>query len=200
MVLFVIVVGIDLRRKKKQKHQNLVKIFNFFLHVFFSISSFDGLSREAPDTIYPIRFRDDVTITIDAPNRYSNTETIIILYTLPNGNTTEQTMGKKMVKGDDWHLDIQHIKARTEFIRSALQSKNIVVAYLENNLKSWPAWKRQHLNYQSLANKIVDTIYSIIPGKRKEVYLNGHSGGGIFIFSYIQSVSKIRAHIKRVGF
>jgi len=36
---------------------------------------------------------------------------VIILYALPNGNTTEHTMGKKKVEGDDWHFDIQHIKA-----------------------------------------------------------------------------------------
>lgn len=39
---------------------------------------------------------DDVKITIDVPANYSYLKkTIIVLYTLPNGNTTEQTMGKK---------------------------------------------------------------------------------------------------------
>jgi hypothetical protein len=58
--------------------------FKFFHLLFFLILSFKALSKEAPATIYPISFR-DVTITIDAPKHYSNKETIIILYALPNG-------------------------------------------------------------------------------------------------------------------
>ena len=35
---------------------------------------------------------------------------ILIFYALPNGNTTAETMGKKIKEGDDWHFDIQHIR------------------------------------------------------------------------------------------
>ncbi|MGO8056334.1 hypothetical protein, partial [Rhizobium leguminosarum] len=67
----------------------------------------------------------DVSITIDQPSSFKNgASTIIILYALPNGNSTAQTMGKKMQPGDDWHFDIQHIKAQTEFIRSEWKKKN----------------------------------------------------------------------------
>src|SRR5215212_6578155 len=71
---------------------------------------------------------EDVNITIDVPGNYNSSyKTIIILYALPAGNTTEQTMGKKMVAGDDWHFDIQHIKAQTKFIRNELKRQNIIV-------------------------------------------------------------------------
>src|SRR3569833_1658400 len=73
----------------------------------------------------------DVKFTIDAPIRYPFRETIMIIYVLPNGNTTEQTMCKKLSPGDDWHFDIQHIKAQTAFLRNKLE-QNIIVAYLEN--------------------------------------------------------------------
>ncbi|HYC27938.1 MAG TPA: hypothetical protein VEB42_03965, partial [Chitinophagaceae bacterium] len=62
---------------------------------------------------------EDVRITIDAPPEKEDTKTILILYALPNGNTTEQTMGKQLQPGDDWHFDIQHIRAQTQFIRNA---------------------------------------------------------------------------------
>ncbi len=68
-------------------------------------------ASSATDTLYSFRFRDDVTITIDRPVSQLKKHTQLILFALPNGNTTAQTMGKKMEPGDDWHFDIQHIKA-----------------------------------------------------------------------------------------
>jgi hypothetical protein len=131
--------------------------------------------------------------------KFVHKETILIVYALPNGNSTLQTMGKKMAEGDDWHFDIQHIKAQTDFVRATLKNTNVVVAYLENTYKSWPLWKTWHIDYPQLTRQILDTINSVIPGK-KDVYLNGHSGGGSFIFSFLQSVIKIPSFIKRISF
>src|SRR5688572_5571508 len=80
----------------------------------------------------------DIKVTIDRP-RNIRKDTRIVFYALPNGNTTEQTMGKKMNKSDDWHFDIQHIRAQTRFLRETIGGEPIVVIYLENSLKSWPA-------------------------------------------------------------
>ena len=44
-----------------------------------------------------------------------NKRTEIAIFALPNGNTIEQTIGKKLNTGDDWHYDIQHIGAQTRF-------------------------------------------------------------------------------------
>lgn len=140
----------------------------------------------------------DVKITLDIP-QYQNTQTILILFALPNGNTTEQTMGKKTTAADDWHFDIQHIKAQTGFLREKM-NENVVVAYLENNFRSWPLWKQKHADFKREIQQIVDTIYSIIPSKKKTIYLNGHSGGGSFIFGYIDGVEKIPGTIERITF
>jgi len=67
---------------------------------------------------------------------------LLIFFATPNGNTIEQTIGKQMQPGDDWHFNIQHIGAQTRFLRNILTNQTIVVAYLENSLKSWPAWRR----------------------------------------------------------
>ncbi len=144
---------------------------------------------------------DSVRVTIDKPPFFSSRkETIISFFALPNGNTTEQTMGKKMVEGDDWHFDIQHIRAQTAFIRKLMPEKNFVVIYLENNLKSWPAWKSRRPNYRDLIPNIIDSLSGLIPGNMKSIYLNGHSGGGSFIFGYLASFEKIPAKIKRISF
>ena len=93
--------------------------------VFFSANG------QVVDPLVRFTMYTDVKITIDAPlNSLDKKEKLVILYALPNGNTTEQTMGKKLAPGDDWHFDIQHIKAQTEFIRKELPHKTIVVVYL----------------------------------------------------------------------
>ena len=64
----------------------------------------------------------------------------LVFYALPNGNSIEWTMGKRMSTGDDWHFDIQHIAAQTRFIQSLQPQKEIIIIYLAIELKSWPAW------------------------------------------------------------
>ncbi|HRG25078.1 MAG TPA: hypothetical protein PLL23_11820, partial [Chitinophagaceae bacterium] len=96
------------------------------------------------------RMSPGVKITLDRPKRLHLTGPVeLILYALPNGNSTEWTMGKQPAPGDDWHYDIQHIRAQTAFIRKQSRGKNYVVAYLENDLKSWPAWKRANPDYST---------------------------------------------------
>lgn len=41
-----------------------------------------------------------------------NDKVLLIFYALPNGNTIEQTFGKNLKEGDDWHFNIQHIGAQ----------------------------------------------------------------------------------------
>jgi hypothetical protein len=108
-------------------------------------------------------------------------------------------MGKTLKPGDDWHFDIQHIRAQTRFIREKLK-ENIVVVYLENNLKSWPAWKTAHADYANRARQIVNDVYYKYKSPGKEIYLNGHSGGGRFIFCYIESQPFLTPVVKRISF
>lgn len=153
----------------------------------------------AQQAIDSFRMYNDVKITIDRPASYPYARTLVILFALPNGNTTEQTMGKKLQPNDDWHFDIQHIKAQTEFIREKLD-QNIVVAYLENNYKSWPLWKQKHAEFKTEIPHIVDTVFNLVKRKKKILYLNGHSGGGSFIFGYLNAVGKIPSFIQRISF
>jgi len=166
----------------------------------FAINICIAASAQPRDTTYSFSIGDDVTVTMDMPELQKKQETILIIYALPNGNSTAQTMGKKMMPGDDWHFDIQHIRAQTKFIRNALKKQNIVVAYLENKYKSWPQFKKVHPDYPSRIPFIIDTLFSIIPTKKKSLYLNGHSGGGSFIFGYLQSVDVIPLFVKRISF
>ncbi len=170
-----------------------------FLNLCVCILSPDILAAQS--TIDSFRIYNDIKITIDKPEALNKKKkTIIIFYALPNGNTTAQTMGKKMQEGDDWHFDIQHIRAQTNFIRNQDSGKNYIVYYLENTFKSWPLWKQKHKDSIFLITKIVDSLFQSIHAKHKVIYLNGHSGGGSFIFGYLANVQKIPQYIRRISF
>jgi len=125
---------------------------------------------------------------------------LLVFYALPNGNTIEQTFGKRLREGDDWHYDIQHIGAQTRFLRQVIKDRTVVVAYLENNRKSWPAWTAATTDYREQVKGIVDGVTAIFAQWHPELVLNSHSGGGRFIFSYIDAYDEIPPEVMRIAF
>ncbi len=145
----------------------------------------------------------DVKITVNAPSPGDFNPELpmcITLFALPNGNTTEQTIGKQLEPGDDWHYDIQHIGAQTRFIREHVKEYNLVTAYLENDFKSWPAWKASHGDHAELVQSIVDSVRNIFGEFENYVVLSGHSGGGRFTFSFLDGFDIIPEYVKRISF
>jgi len=176
----------------------LPRLFIIILLVLICNFSFSQTDKSVIDSF---RLYGDVKVTIDKPAGLSkHKKTIVTFFALPNGNSTEQTMGKQMQPGDDWHFDIQHIRAQTKFIRQQLPNRNFVVIYLENNYKSWPSWKQKHPDFKKEIPHLVDSLAGLFSSKRNEIYLNGHSGGGSFIFGYLAGVEKITSSIKRISF
>jgi hypothetical protein len=143
----------------------------------------------------------DVKVHINAPAKLDRKKPLkLIFFALPNGNTTEQTIGRKLKPGDDWHFDIQHIGAQTRFLRKALPENNLVVVYLEAEKKSWPLWRREHADLANLIPQIVDSIKATFKGFDVRVTLSGHSGGGSFIFGYLNAMDRIPDDIERIAF
>jgi hypothetical protein len=143
----------------------------------------------------------DVTICINAPLYFNKKgETFLVLFTLPNGNSIEWTKGKKMKPGDDWHFDIQHIAAQTRFVRSLDKKNNYIVVYLMAEQKSWPTWKRTTPGSLPLIRNIVDSLSGLFKEYHPKIVLNGHSGGGSFIFGYLDAVEKIPDNVERIAF
>ena len=144
-----------------------------------------------------------VTATIVAPARIDRKKRVdLILYALPNGNTTAQTIGQRLTEGLDWHFDIQHIGAQTRALRERGLSQAIVV-YLEADSKSWPQWRRVR-GYET-ANKrivgIVDEVRNAIGNPpRVAVTLTGHSGGGSFMFGFVEGRDTLPSWLERIAF
>ena len=144
---------------------------------------------------------DGVRIFIDAPppGSFSPDKPVeLVFYALPNGNTIEETIGKKLSPGDDWHFDIQHIGAQTRWLRQVITNKTIVVAYLEADTKSWPLWRKTHSDQR--IGEILNEVCVIFPTNRTEIVLASHSGGGSLVFGYLNSVEAIPAYVRRIAF
>ena len=166
-------------------------------------NDFSGFTTNHPwgERVASFVFAPDVKIHVNAPpleEFASNKMVQLVFYALPNGNTTEQTIGKVLKPGDDWHYDIQHIGAQTRFLRSVETNRTVVVAYLENSLKSWPAWRRKYGD-GSIAG-VLARVRRLFAPYPTEVVLNGHSGGGSLIFGYLNTVTNIPAEVRRIAF
>jgi len=141
-------------------------------------------------------------ILINAPIRGfgEKDRVLLVIYALPNGNSIEQTFGKTVKEGDDWHFNIQHIGAQTRFLRNILKDRTLVVAYFENKEKSWPAWTAANHDYREQVRKMVADVKTLFEPWQPEIVLNGHSGGGRFIFSYLDATDKIPSDVVRIAF
>jgi len=122
----------------------------------------------------------------------------LVIYALPNGNTIEQTFGRRLRPDDDWHYDIQHIGAQTRFVRARTEDESLVVAYLEADNHAWPAWLRTH--GAATTSAIYDAIKAKLEGHELRVALDSHSGGGAFLFDFIASADRIPPEIDRIAF
>lgn len=159
--------------------------------------------QDSPDgeRIASFTLEPEVKVRVNAPTAAAfvpGKKTTLIFYTLPNGNSIDQTVGHKLKPGEDWHFDIQHIGAQTRFLRQMLPDRNIVVAYLEAGPRSWPTWRKKHGD--APIPGIIAAVRRICPGDPEELVLSGHSGGGSFIFGYLNAVTDIPCDIVRIAF
>jgi len=155
------------------------------------------------EQIETIHFEPEARIHINAPcaKDFDPSKPVrIIFFALPNGNTIEQTIGKKVTEGVDWHFGIQHIGAQTRRLREVIKEENIIVAYLEAAGKSWPLWRKKHPEHEKLIQKIINTVTGEFKGMDVKIHLSGHSGGGSFVFGYINSVESIPDQVQRISF
>lgn len=144
---------------------------------------------------------DGVRVLVNAPESFDHRKpTRLVIFATPNGNTIEQTLGCANGKGLDWHFDIQHIAAQARKLRALLPEENVVFACTEADTLSWPAWKAKQRDGPAQVRKVVDIIKSWVPADNLRLMLAGHSGGGSFLFGYIDSGPEIPAEVERIVF
>ena len=191
--------------------ENNLQLKIFLLPFLLTLSLFAAQSQSLPGFTATGIFNEqeltinnqwkNVTININAPLQLKrNGKTYLVFYALPNGNSIEWTKGKKIKPRDDWHFDIQHIAAQTRYVRHTDKKNNYIIAYVIAGQKSWPAWKRSTPDSIFIIKNIVDSISNLFKNYHPEIILNGHSGGGSFIFGYLDAVEKIPAGVKSIAF
>lgn len=128
----------------------------------------------------------------------------LILYALPNGNSIAWTVGKRLARGDDWHYAIQHIGGQTRLVRDLLPDEHIAVAYLEAPGRSWPTWRRTHPDAPTRSTQILRDVATAVtqlcPHAEPQIELFAHSGGGSFIFAFVDSADEISSEVRRIVF
>ena len=144
------------------------------------------------------RFDPEARCVINKQEQPVATNTLLVLYALPNGNTIEQTAGHRTQTNEDWHFNIQHIAAQTRFVRERLTNFNVVIAYLEAGGLSWPAWRKRHGDAAMPA--MGRSLQSLFTNAPCDVVLSGHSGGGSFIFGWLNGITNISARVQRIAF
>ena len=151
----------------------------------------------ADDELY---FEPGVRVVFDEAKIDTNKPIRLILYALPNGNSIEETIGRKPTNTNEWRFDIQHIGAQTRWLRERVHGANVVVAYLECAQKAWPVWRRTNDPANVKIPRIVQAIRNRYANSPVKIVLTGHSGGGSFTFGYINGLEKIPDDIERIAF
>jgi hypothetical protein len=160
----------------------------------------DGASN-APEKFETLTFEPGVRVVLNSPARDDSTKPVrLILFALPSGNSIEQTIGRHINPGEDWHFEIQHIGAQTRWLRQRFSDISLVVAYLECNSKSWPAWRKKHDPADTRIPEIVEALRQRFAGRKVRLVLTGHSGGGSFTFGFLNGVERIPDDVERIAF
>jgi len=146
-------------------------------------------------------FEPGITVHFNAPPASAfdpDRPTCVVLYALPNGNTIPQTIGCRQQADLDWHFFIQHIGAQTRRLREVLTDRNLVIAYVEAEGRSWPQWCRKHADSGRHIEALIDFLRSTFPARNTTVVLAAHSGGGSLIFTYLNHVDQLPDWIERI--
>ena len=160
-------------------------------------------ANDSSERVRVLELYPGVTATMVAPAALDLTKRVdLILYALPNGNTTAETIGRRLSQDIGWRYDIQHIGAQTRALRSRGLPQAVVV-YLEADTRSWPEWRRLHGYPRANARivSIVDQLRAEIGAARElAVTLTGHSGGGSFAWGFMDGQDSLPAWLERIAF
>ncbi len=155
---------------------------------------------EYGEQTWELAFEPGVRVLVNAPLDYDEGKpTRLIFYALPNGNTIEQTVGKEVKEGVDWHFGIQHIGAQTRLLRIQDTATNYIVAYLETALRSWPNWRSTTPQSEQRIRAMIDWVRGQFPLDTR-VTLACHSGGGSLLWGFINGYDAIPDFVDRFLF
>jgi hypothetical protein len=155
------------------------------------------------EQVREIQFAEDARAIVVAPSAEGfdpQRPTVLVVFATPNGNTAEQTLGCQLTEGLDWHFDIQHVAAQWRLFQKNETNRNTVLVCVQPRHLSWPTWKSQRVYGPAYIRQIVDALVASVPGKQVSAVLAGHSGGGSFLFGFLDGSPEIPDYVERIAF
>lgn len=144
---------------------------------------------------------DGVRVFMMAPEECRERPRELIVYATPNGSTIEQTLGCKVDGKNvsvDWKHDIQHIAAQVRCYRHANSDRDVVLAVVQAPKLSWPAFRREFNTANARIKELVDRLRDDVKADR--VVLSCHSGGGAFLWAWMNAHDVLPTWLHRVVF
>lgn len=155
------------------------------------------------ERVRELRLGEGVRGIVNLPAKFEEgRETLVVIFACPNGNSAEWTLGGS--GGDDWHFGIQQVLAQVRRVREVVGGerggRQVVLVVVEAEGRSWPGWRGKRENHGELIRGFVGEILAAVPGAGERVALMAHSGGGAFIWGYLNGGEAIPSAIERIVF
>ncbi|MEK6258856.1 MAG: hypothetical protein AABP62_09570 [Planctomycetota bacterium] len=144
------------------------------------------------------RLKCGVRVHVNAPANWKTSRRMLVLYATPNGSTIEQTLGCAASKELDWRFDIQHVAAQIRRLREIATEHDVVLAVVQAPQLSWPTFRREQPGAGDIIRELVESLTKEFAADR--VVLSCHSGGGSFVFGYLNSVESLPETLERIVF
>jgi hypothetical protein len=144
------------------------------------------------------RLDSGIRVYVSAPLALSAKNRVLVLYATPNGNTIEQTLGCAKADGLDWHYDIQHVAAQIRRWREIAPQEHAILAVVQAPKLSWPAFRQAEIEANTIVHQTVTQLAAELAAER--IVLSGHSGGGSFLFGYLDAQETLPPSLERIIF
>lgn len=142
------------------------------------------------------RLGSGVRVLVNAPATLNVRRRMLIVYATPNGNSLECTLGCATSEEIDWRFDIQHVAAQTRRFRELDATQEVFLAVVQAPKLSWPTFRRDQSGADRIIRELVASLAKECAASR--VVLACHSGGGSFVWGYLNAVDSIPASIERI--
>ena len=144
------------------------------------------------------RLKSGVRVFVNVRASRKTSRRLLVVYATPNGNTIEQTLGCAVSKELDWRFDIQHVAAQIRRLRENTVEQDIALAVVQAPQLSWPTFRREQSGAGTIIRELVESLAKEFEADR--VVLSCHSGGGSFVFGYLNAVQALPASLERIVF
>ena len=148
-----------------------------------------------------IRWRHEsngVRALILSPLQLQNQRRCLIIYATPNGNSLEETLGCLKSEQTSWRFDIQHVAAQIRWLRNQDPATDYIVAVVQAPQLSWPEFRRTNADANRWIAGLVESIKEEVSAT--EVVLSCHSGGGSFLWGWMNAYEELPTYVNRMIF